>query len=159
MKNSFTLILFLSFVFGFGQDTIANEKAIVEKNEDYNQIFTTVQVQASPPGGMNAFRQYIGSSFVLPVVYQKTIGTVIAKFVIWDDGVLRDIQIIKETPQGLGLGKEAIRVLSNSPKWTPGIYEGRSVKQYYTLPISIQITPAEKAEQPAQELNAPAKKD
>jgi protein TonB len=99
---------------------------------DYNAIFTSVQVQAAPPGGMNAFRKQIAQSFRLPDVDETTIGTVIAKFVVWDDGSIRDIQIVKETPAGLGLGKEATRILSKSPKWTPGIYNGRSVKQYYT---------------------------
>ncbi len=110
---------------------------------DYTQIFTSVQVQAFPPGGMNAFRKQIASSFRLPEVDQTTTGTVIAKFVVWDDGSIRDIVIVKETPSGLGLGKEATRILSKSPKWTAGIYNGRSVKQYYTLPISIQITGSE----------------
>jgi protein TonB len=107
---------------------------------DYNQIFTSVQVQASPPGGMNAFRKQIASSFRLPEVDETTTGTVVAKFVVWDDGSIRDIQIVKESPAGLGLGKEATRILTKSPKWTPGVYNGRSVKQYYTLPISIEIT-------------------
>lgn len=110
---------------------------------DYNAIFTSVQVQAAPPGGMNAFRKQIAQSFRLPDVDETTTGTVIAKFVVWDDGSIRDIVIVKETPAGLGLGKEATRILSKSPKWTPGIYNGRSVKQYYTLPISIQITGSE----------------
>ena len=110
---------------------------------DYNQIFTSVQVSAAPPGGMNAFRKQIANSFRLPEVDESTTGTIIAKFVVWDDGSIRDIVIVKETPPGLGLGKEATRILSKSPKWTPGVYNGRSVKQYYTLPISIQITGSE----------------
>lgn len=107
---------------------------------DYNQIFTSVQVSAEPPGGMQAFRKQIGSSFRTPDVDEATTGKVTARFVVWDDGSIRDIQILSESPPGLGLGKEATRVLSKSPKWKPGIYNGRSVKQYYTLPIVIQIT-------------------
>lgn len=107
---------------------------------DYNSIFTTVQVSASPPGGMNAFRKQIASSFRLPEVDETTTGTVVAKFVVGLDGSISDIVILKESPTGLGLGKEATRILSRSPKWTPGVYNGRNVKQYYTLPISIQIT-------------------
>lgn len=107
---------------------------------DYNSIFTTVQVSASPPGGMNAFRKQIASSFRLPEVDETTTGTVVVKFVVGLDGSISDIVILKESPTGLGLGKEATRILSRSPKWTPGVYNGRNVKQYYTLPISIQIT-------------------
>jgi protein TonB len=119
------------------------EEAQKGDDTDYNQIFNSVQVQASPPGGINAFRKQIASTFRLPEVDETTTGTVVAKFVVWDDGSIRDIVIVKESPAGLGLGKEATRILSKSPKWTPGIYNGRSVKQYYTLPISIQITASE----------------
>lgn len=131
------------------------EESSTDQGPDYTQIFTSVQVSAQPPGGMNAFRQMIGSSFRVPVVYETTMGTVIAKFVVWDDGSIRDIVIVKESPANLGLGKEAIRVISSSDKWTPGIYDGRAVKQYYTLPFAIQITPAEKKGKPVEE----AKKD
>lgn len=110
---------------------------------DYNQIFTSVQVSAEPPGGMNAFRKQIGSSFRTPELDEPTTGKVTARFVVWDDGSIRDIQILSESPAGLGLGKEAMRVLSKSPKWKPGIYNGRSVKQYYTLPLTIQILGSE----------------
>ena len=89
---------------------------------DYNSIFTTVQVSASPPGGMNAFRKQIASSFRLPEVDETTTGTVVAKFVVGLDGAISDIVILKESPTGLGLGKEATRILSRSPKWTPGVY-------------------------------------
>ena len=117
-----------------------NEKELI----DYNQIFNGgLEVQASPPGGINAFRKQIGSTFRLPEVEETTTGTVVAKFVVWDDGSIRDIVIVSEKPAGLGLGKEAIRVLSKSPKWTAGIYNGRSVRSYFTLPISIQITGSE----------------
>lgn len=168
MKNIFTTILFLSVAFGFGQNNDApkeDAKLIKEKatdsivETDYNQIFTSVQVQAIPEGGMHAFRKYIASSFRLPEVTEKTTGTVIVKFVVWDDGSVKDILVVKETPAGLGLGKEAVRVIAGSAKWTPGQYNGRNVKQFYTLPISIQITPAEKVKQPVKEIDATPKKE
>lgn len=122
------------------------EQAEIEREgdvTDYNQIFTSVQVPASPPGGINAFRKQIANTFRLPEVDESTVGTVIAKFVVSDDGSISDIKILKETPANLGLGKEAIRILSKSPKWTAGIHNGRSVKSYFTLPISINITAQE----------------
>ncbi len=167
MKNIFTAILFISVVFSFGQDKTVQKKVTTEKpvvapvkvdhnkesthlkgdaevttqkeNSDYSQIFTAVQVQAIPPGGMNAYRKYISSSFKLPEVDQTTKCNIVAKFVVWDDGSIRDIMILKEEPYGLGLGKEYVRLLKESEKWTPGFVNGKSVKQFYTMPIAIQI--------------------
>lgn len=113
---------------------------------NYSKIFTSVDIQATPLVGLNAFRKYVASSFKLPEVTEQITGTLITKFVVWDDGSIRDVQIIKETPIGLGLGKEAVRILSSSDKWKPGMVNGFKVKQYYTLPISIQITPADNLE-------------
>lgn len=127
------------------------EESSTDQSPDYSQIFTSVHEQAVPPGGMNAFRKFIASSFILPEVAEKITGTVVAKFVVWDDGSIKDVQIIKETPANLGLGKEAIRVISSSEKWIPGKYNDRKVKQYYTMPISIQIVPSEKVVQPVKE--------
>ena len=168
MKNIFAILLFLNLSVGFGQNNnsqkedakLIKEKTTEKSDEtDYDQIYTSVQVQAVPPGGMNAFRKYIASSFRLPEVDETTTGTVIAKFVVWDDGSIRDIQIVKESPAGLGLGKEAVRVFTNSAKWTPGQYNGRSIKQYYTIPISLQIAPVDKIVQPIKEIEASTKKD
>lgn len=88
---------------------------------------------------MNAFRQYIANSFNYPIVKKTLIAKVIAKFVVSEDGVISNVEIIKEEPLNLGLGKEAERVLLASSKWKPAIYKGKAVKQYYTLPITIQI--------------------
>ena len=168
MKNIFAILLFLNLAVGFGQNNEApkeDAKLIkentTEKSEetDYDQIYTSVQVQAVPPGGMNALRKYITSSFRLPEVDETTSGMVIVKFVVWDDGSIRDIQIVKESPAGLGLGKEAVRIFNKLPKWTPGQYNGRSVKQYYTLPISFQIPAEDKIVQPIKEIQASPKKD
>ncbi len=133
-----------------GDANASNQKGIqtaeIEQegdDTDYNQIFNSVQVPAEPPGGINAFRKQIGQAFRLPDVDEATTGKVTARFVVWDDGSIRDIKIVSESPAGLGLGKEAMRILSKSPKWTAGIVNGRSVKQYFTLPIVIQINASE----------------
>lgn len=180
MKNIFTAILFLSVAFSFGQDKTVQKKVTTEKpvvapvkvdynkesthlkgdaevttqkeNSDYSQIFTAVQVQAIPPGGMNAYRKYISSSFKLPEVDQTTKCNIVAKFVVWDDGSIRDIMILKEEPYGLGLGKEYVRLLKESEKWTPGFVNGKSVKQFYTMPIAIQIQGSDEDPKPNKEV-------
>lgn len=124
-------------------NSASEEKSNNEELIDHNKIFEHVEVKAEPPGGINAFRKQIATNFRLPEVDETVVGTVMAKFVVAVDGTISDIKIVKETPANLGLGKEAIRLLNKSPKWTAGMNNGRSVPSYFTLPISIQISAAE----------------
>lgn len=126
-------------------DLVMDNSASQEKTNDaelidYSKPFEHVEVKAEPPGGINAFRKRIATDFRLPEVEETITGNVIAKFVVAVDGTISDIKIIKENPAGLGLGKEATRLLNKSPKWTAGMNNGRSVPSYFTLPIAIQIT-------------------
>lgn len=167
MKSIFATVLLLSFALGFSQNKttvkkVTNEtsveapvkvssnkesmnlkgdaEVIVQKEiSDYSQIFEHVEMPAKPILGMDAFRKSVMSSFRMPEVDEDVLAKVTARFVIWDDGSLRDIQIIKEEPRGLGLGKEFIRILSKSEKWNPAQINEKNVKQYYTLPISLQL--------------------
>jgi hypothetical protein len=170
MKNIFTAILFLNVAFCIGQikaeqkpfknlDSIkkydhspAGEKSEGE-NLDFIQIFTSVDIQAQPFEGINNYRRYIASSFNLPEVSKKTTARVVAKFVVSNDGSIKFIQILEETPSNLGLGKETIRVLTNSRKWVPAKLNGKAVNQYYTLPISFEIPAAEKKGLPIEIVN------
>lgn len=126
-------------------DLVMDNSASQEKTNDaelidYSKPFEHVEVKAAPPGGIDAFRKRIATDFRLPEVDETITGNVIAKFVVAVDGTISDIKIIKENPTGLGLGKEATRLLNKSPKWTAGMNNGRSVPSYFTLPIAIQIT-------------------
>lgn len=147
-KYVFVTILFLSFAICFGQNNTApKEDAKLSKENitdvtskiEYSQIFTTVGVSAQPLSGMKEYRKKFASSFNTPEVTKDVSASIIIKFVVFEDGSLKDFQIIKEEPSGLGLGKEAIRVLSTSEKWKPGQLNGKNVKQYYTFPIEIKI--------------------
>jgi outer membrane biosynthesis protein TonB len=163
MKNIFTAILFLSFAFGFGQDTSAPKEAaklIKEKSNDASVNFSQdITVNAIPKEGIKAFREKIEKSFRLPDVTERTEGTVIVKFIVWEDGSLRDFQIVKETPDSLGLANEFIRLLKRSKKWLPGIHNGKISKQYFTLPMSFVIMPSKKVVQPVKENVPTPKKD
>jgi protein TonB len=50
------------------------------------------------------------------------------------DGSLTDIKVLRDI--GYGTGKEAVRV--KSPRWNPGIQNGKPVRVLYSLPIQIQ---------------------
>jgi hypothetical protein len=50
-------------------------------------------------------------------------GKIYTTFIIEKDGSISDIKILRDL--GYGTGKEIIRVLKLSPKWSPGIKDGK----------------------------------
>jgi len=102
--------------------------------EDSNQIYTAVEVKPDFPGGIQKFYDFVGKNYKVPED-EDIKGKVFVQFVVEKDGSLTDIKVIRDL--GFGTGKEAIRVLKKSPKWKPGIQNGRPVRVLYSLPISI----------------------
>lgn len=105
----------------------------VEVTEDTNQIYTAVEVRPEFPGGIAKFYEFVGKNYRAPEEDIK--GKVIVQFVVERDGSLTDIKVLRDL--GYGTGAEAIRVVKKSPKWKPGIQNGRPVRVLYNLPISI----------------------
>ena len=71
-----------------------------------------------------------------PVRFQIQ-GTVILTFVIDTDGSVIDIEIRRSVHPDLD--QEAIRVISSSPKWTPGTQGDKPVKVRYNFPVTFQL--------------------
>lgn len=158
MKYIFAALLFLCFATGFGQDNTESKEDVklIEENTIEANIKKEnpkdIIIRAEPKGGNKSFRKKLAKAFQIPdvEVSEKTSCQVVVRFVVWDDGSLRNFKVIKESPVGFGLGDEAIRVLMNSKKWKPGKVNGRNVKQYFTVPISVVIMPKNKVEQSAE---------
>ncbi|CAM4041771.1 energy transducer TonB [Flavobacterium antarcticum] len=98
-----------------------------------NTIYNAVEVRPEYPGGIGKFLEFVGKNYRAPEEDIK--GKVIVQFVVEKDGSLTDIKVMRDL--GYGTGAEAIRVLKKSPRWKPGIQNGRPVRVLYSLPISI----------------------
>ena len=59
------------------------------------------------------------------------------QFVVEKDGSVTQIKAVRSPDPSLE--KEAIRVVSMMPKWTPGINNGQPVRVKYTLPVSFKL--------------------
>ncbi|MFA7446462.1 MAG: energy transducer TonB [Flavobacteriaceae bacterium] len=103
-----------------------------EKEENSTYFPKFLEVQASFPGGMEKFRKYIKKNYKLNIDRNER-GTVEVQFVVEKDGSLTNIKVIRDI--GFGTGQEAIRILKESPKWNPGIKNGKPVRVIYTMPI------------------------
>lgn len=105
-------------------------------NDSNGTIYSNAGIEKRPdfPGGMQEFYKYIATNYKTPNVAGLS-GKVYVSFVVEKDGSLDDIKIIRDI--GHGTAEEAIRVLSNSPKWIPGEQQGKKVRVLYSLPINI----------------------
>jgi len=112
-------------------------KQVVEENP--NQIFTAVEQAPSFPGGDGAFGKYLGKNIRYPAIARENNvqGRVVLTFVVERDGSLTDIKVLRSL--GSGTDEEAVRVLKASPKWKPGIQNGRPVRVQYSIPVNFTL--------------------
>jgi protein TonB len=128
-------------------DVEITEETVVEdivfeapvEEEVADEIFTIVEDQPSPKGGMAAFYEYVGKKLKYPAQARRMgiEGKVFVEFVVDKDGSITDVKAIKGI--GAGCDEEAIRVIQTAPKWNPGKQRGRPVKVRMILPITFKL--------------------
>lgn len=101
--------------------------------------FVSLEQQPSFPGGMEQFYVYLRKSIKYPKeAFEKKIeGKVFLSFIVETDGELSDIQVNRKV--GGGTDEEAVRVLEESPKWIPGVQDGKKVRVKYNIPIDFSL--------------------
>ena len=110
--------------------------------EDYDKVFTVVQIAAEFPGGIPAWTKYLERNLNrdLPVENGAPPGkyTVVVSFIVSKTGDISDVSA--ENDPGYGTKAEAIRVITKGPKWKPAVQNGRNViyrhKQSITFIVS-----------------------
>ena len=119
----------------------SNQKVDAD-NTDYSQIFTSVEVNPEPPGGINAFRTKVQNGLLgsLSDLEESLDGTVRIRFVVMEDGSLSGFEVLEESPKGFRLADKAIQQIKKSPKWKAGVMNGRNVKVYYSFPLKFHIS-------------------
>ena len=116
--------------------TVGVEEEVVEDD----QPFLIAETMPSFQGGdLNTFRAWVQQNVRFPqIALENGIqGRVVLSFVIEKDGRLTNIQVL-QTPDR-SLSEEAIRVLSKSPKWSPGKQRNQVVRVKYTLPVDFRV--------------------
>lgn len=103
------------------------------------EIFTVVEISAHPKGGMAKFYKFLAKNIKYPENARKLkiAGQVFVTFIVEKDGSLTEVKVIEGRGIGGGCDEEAVRVVSLSPKWTPGTQRGKPVRQRLTLPIKF----------------------
>ncbi|MEJ7692632.1 energy transducer TonB, partial [Daejeonella sp.] len=115
----------------------ANQKTVLPAGVEK---FSSVEVLPEFAGGMAGWGKYLTANLRYPAEAKskKITGRVILSFIVEKDGGISDIKVLRGI--GGGADEEAVRVLSTSPKWKPGIQNGRAVRVAYTMPIFFQLS-------------------
>jgi TonB family protein len=125
----------------------ASFQTVQAQNEETqsDQVFMMVEEMPQFPGGEKALREFITSNIRYPKEAQENgiQGKVYVTFVIDTLGSVVDAKIARGVDPSLD--KEALRVVSDLPKWQPGKQRGKLVKVSYTVPISFALDGGESA--------------
>jgi periplasmic protein TonB len=101
-------------------------------------VFFLVEVMPTfRGGGLDKFREWVQKRTNYPqeAVDKKIKGTVIISFVVEKDGSISNINVVKSVNPLLD--NESVKVVSESPKWSPGMQRGQPVRFRYLLPLNF----------------------
>ncbi len=90
-------------------------------------------------GDPNNFSKWVNERLVYPEIAKENgvQGRITLQFTIEADGRLTNVKVIRGVDPSLD--KEAVRVVSSSPKWEPGKQRDRKVRVTYTFPVIFQL--------------------
>lgn len=104
-----------------------------------NRVYDVVEQMPSFPGGISGLRTYLNQNIRYPAEAQDNCvqGRVVVSFVVGKDGHISDVTVLRSVDPSLD--KEAVRVIRNMPRWTPGKQGGEPVKVRYNVPVSFRL--------------------
>ena len=114
-----------------GEEEVIEEEAIP---------FQLVEEKPSFMGGdANEFSKWVNQRLVYPEIAKENgvQGRVTLQFTVESDGRVTNVKVLRGVDSSLD--QEAVRVVSSSPRWTPGKQRDRAVKVTYTFPVIFQL--------------------
>ena len=118
-------------------DYVEVEEEVVEEEAIPFQL---VEEKPSFQGGdANQFSQWVNQRLVYPEIAKENgvQGRVTLQFTVEKDGTVTKVKVLRGVDPSLD--KEAVRVVSMSPKWKPGKQRDRAVPVTYTFPVIFQL--------------------
>jgi TonB family protein len=121
----------------FNEEFIPQEKSDTVKKVSYEKVDIKPKFQGTD--SPIAFVKWVMANISYPEKAKKdTIqGKVFVQFLIDENGKVGNVKIVKGVNKELD--SEAHRVISSSPDWEPGSYQGKKVKVLYNLPIIFKL--------------------
>jgi len=112
----------------------------VVKEEIAEEVFYIVEDMPKFKGKEKGeFRKFIAENLHYPEIAANNgiSGTVYVQFTINRNGQVTDVVVVRGVDPALD--REAVKVISSSPKWIPGKQRGRPVSVCFTFPIHFVL--------------------
>lgn len=103
---------------------------------------TTINVGRLPlflGGDLQTFRKWIVEHTTYPqeALKQRVSGQAVLSFIVGVDGSIDNLELLESNHPDFT--REILRIVRSSPKWTPGIQNGKFVRVKYRLPLVFNI--------------------
>jgi protein TonB len=101
-------------------------------------IYKMTEQEPNPKGGMCAFYEYTQDNLQRPkeAVTKGVRGNVFVQFIVEKDGRITNVKVVKGI--GSGCDEEVVKLLENSPRWSPGVQKGQKVRVEKTMSIQVR---------------------
>ncbi len=121
-------------------DYTDTEIIVADEEVEEDVVFQVVEQQPEFPGGLQALYKYLADNINYPRVSREngSQGRVFIRFVVNTDGSIQDAEVIRSSGD-VYLDREAVRVVSGMPKWSPGMQSGKAVRVYFTVPVLFKL--------------------
>jgi periplasmic protein TonB len=102
-------------------------------------VFSFVDEYPEFPGGPDSLRAFISSTTIYPRTAADAgiQGQVALRIIISEEGRILNPVVLRGL--GSGLDEEAVRIVSNMPRWDPGRINGVPVRVQIILPIMFSL--------------------
>ncbi len=116
---------------------VAAEEEIVE--EEAIPLAIVEEKPSFQGGDENSFTKWVFERIIYPEVAKENgvQGRVVLSFIVDTDGSVKNVQVLRGVDPSID--KEAVRVVSSSPKWKPGRQRDKAVKVKYNFPLNFQL--------------------
>ena len=135
MKKSLVYIVFLISFSHFSYSSSISRVIVFDNDSIYEQV----DVYPEFKGGMEEFVQYVQDNLKYPeeAIDKNETTRVFVEFVIDKSGQVRDAQLKREEKEYFEMS--AIEVISEMPKWKPGLKNGKYLNTKVIVPITFQL--------------------
>lgn len=123
-------------------NAILENPIIIEDEKEVDEAIPFMLIENKPSfmgGDYNSFNKWVFSNLRYPeLAAQNGIqGRVTLEFTIETDGSVANVRVVKGVDSLLDA--EALRVVSSSPKWSPGMQRGKPAKVSFIFPVTFKL--------------------